>query len=122
MTSGSIIPFKGHPSGDNYCIGDVMALNSDGTVLFVGYHYAKCVVACNTEDYQPIWTSQLDDSVTGILYHSGMLLVAPYKARFLVLNAADGTVIRRFFHFRTQGLVLGLSVITGLLGLLALCF
>jgi outer membrane protein assembly factor BamB len=113
LADGSVTPFKGHPTGNHSCKGDVMALSDDGTFLYVGYDWARCVVAYNVSTGQQIWTSECANSVTSVSYHAGTVLVAVWLSDFTVLSAANGSVLRRIF--KADSYVFGHVVVAGTL-------
>ena len=68
-----------------------MALNDDGTVLFVGYIVDRCVVAYDVENLQLMWMT--NQSVKSILHYDGLLLVTSGSVPLTVLRASDGCVV-----------------------------
>ena len=92
LVDGSVTEFNGHPGQS--CWGDAMSLNTDGTVLYVAYDGAKCVIAWNVATQQPIWKVNTADGANSVLYHDGVVLVGVHASEFKVLSAADGRVVR----------------------------
>ena len=89
-----------------------MALSDDGTVLFVAYSTAGCVVAYDVATLQLLWTASYS-SVDSISYHDGYVLVSAKYAPFTLLSAEDGNVVREFAV--APGYVWSHSVFAGLL-------
>ena len=114
LTDGSVTGFSGYHLDSHSCRGDAMALSGDGTVLYVGYFWAKCVVALDVATLQLMWRTTPKDQVRSISYHDGLLFVVARDAPFTVLSAEDGSVVRRCGA--VAGLAFGHSVFSGLHG------
>jgi hypothetical protein len=112
ITDGSVTPFSGHPTGDHSCLGNVMALNTAGTVLFVGYIEAQCVVAYDVPNHHQIWTTKMASSVSTVSYHAGMVLVGVFPSDIYVLCEGHGSILR--LQFRADTMVVTHAVIDGL--------
>jgi hypothetical protein len=112
MINNSAQVFKGHPFSHVSGSGNAMALSSDDQVLFVGYSGAQRVIAHNVATTQSIWSSQMTNRVTSVSYHAGTVLVGVKKSDFLVLNATDGTVLRKICKSGRD--VFGHAVIEGM--------
>ena len=111
VADGSIAEFSGH-SREHNCGGDAMVLSHDGTVLYVGYDTAECVVAYDVATLQLVWRADFEDDVCSIAYHDGQVLVGPRAGPLTVLNAEDGSVVRTLVFVHDD--VNGISVFTGL--------
>lgn len=111
LGDGSVTPFNDQNIQDRYCHSESMALNGDGTVLFVAYCYAKCVVALSTETLQMIWKTDIF-APQSISYHNEYVFVGCSKSHFMMLSAEDGHVVRTLAA--ASSAVLGHSVFPGL--------
>jgi hypothetical protein len=111
IADGSVTPFKGHPGGAYGGYGDAMATSDSGSMLYVGYSSANCVVALSTMTMESTWKKDMADSVNSVSYHAGLLLVGVYQSEFCVLNAENGDVLRKLFKAPYN--VLGHMVISG---------
>jgi outer membrane protein assembly factor BamB len=112
VANSSVKKFNGF-SGDHECCGDAMALSDDGNTLYVGYSSGHCVIAYDVPTRQKLWKASLKTEVASVSYHAGLLLVGVTGSYFLVLNAADGKV-RRKFDVNLDGSCFGHALITGL--------
>ena len=106
--SSSVTEFSGY-SGSHDCHGDAMALN--GTVLYVGYSAAECVVAYDTVTLQLLWTTCVAGRVCSLTHHNGLLFVTVRDTPTVLLSAEDGSVVRTLPAI--PGEALGISVFAG---------
>ena len=111
LADGSVTEFSGH-EGDHFCYGKALTLNDEGTVLYVGYHDAECVVAYDVATLQLMWSVDVEARVRSIAYHDGLVLVAADDAPLFELSAGDGSVVRRLA--RVEGCAYNISVFAGL--------
>ena len=94
LADGSITDFIGR-ADSHFCRPGAVALNSESSVLYVGYTRAQfCVVAYDVETLQLLWKTNLDTPASSISYHDGLVFVAAQDAPFTVLSADDGSVVR----------------------------
>ena len=118
LADGSVMEFSGH-SNQHFCGGHAMALNDDGTVLFIGYLFVRCVAAYDVATLQLMWRTNLSAYVCSIAYHDGLLLVAADDDSVTVLSAADGSVVRTLAHM--DGCAYGISVFAGSISAADVC-
>jgi hypothetical protein len=111
ILDSSVTLLRGGPVGNNSTCGDAMALNTDGTALYVGYYTSHCVVAYDLSTNQQIWTSDMPRNVNSVSYHEGVVLVGVSWSDFHVLDATDGFVLRKLF--KASNWVYGHAVIAG---------
>ncbi len=94
LNDGAVTEFSGHKAS-HFCRPHALVLNNDGTVLFVGYYGAQCVVAYHVATLQLLWRALLNNDISSISYRDGQLFIAPRNAPFTILNAEDGSVVRK---------------------------
>jgi hypothetical protein len=88
-----------------------MALSCDGSILFVAYNNAKCVIAWYTATLQIKWKAEMMNFANSVSVHDDTVLVGVSHSEFSVLDATDGHVLRTFS--KAKSFVLGHSVLSG---------
>ena len=111
LADGSSTAFRGY-TGNHFCRAGAVTLSDDGTVLYVGYYSAQCVVAYDVATLQLMWKASVKDDVFSIAYHDGHVLAAPRDEQLTVLSAVDGSVVRTLGV--VDGAAWGISVFAGL--------
>ena len=111
LADGSVAEFSGY-QGNHHCFGDAMALGDDGTILYVGYCSAQCVVAYDVATLQLMWSADFEGCVGSIAYHDGMIYVTAKNAPVTMLSAEDGSVVRTLGVI--ENTAWGISVFAGL--------
>jgi outer membrane protein assembly factor BamB len=97
ISDGSVTQFTGGPTRVHSCLGNPMTLNGYGSVLYIGYSEAACVVAYNVSTCQQIWTTQLEDAVSSLSYLTeGLLIVGTFPSKTFVLCEEHGSLLRKF--------------------------
>jgi hypothetical protein len=94
LADGSIAQFRGL-KGSNFSTENAMTLSDDGTVLYVGYTDAMCVVAYDVATLHLKWKACLGNHASCLSYHDGLVFVTVRDTPFTILSAEDGSVVRR---------------------------